>query len=207
MIPDHVVGPAATRRALCVLWWLAGSLVPLAPVHAGNAAVPREYEIKAAFLFNFAKYSEWPPGAFARQQFQFCVAQQADMAVLLDQKLSQQRVHGLPIQVTQLVDDMLSGCHLVFVSAAVPVIRQQQMLNQAAPASILFVGESPDFLAHGGDINFFLGGGTVHFEVDLDNLHRHRLTLSSKLLRHADRVLGKLQNDIAPAKLDRGSEP
>ena len=207
MIPDHVVGPVAKRRALCVLWWLAGSLVPFAPGYAGNAAVPREYEIKAAFLFNFAKYSEWPDGAFTQQHFQFCVAQQADMAAVLTQKLGQQRVHGLPIQVSQLVSDALTGCHLVFVSATVPTARQQELLGQGVHEPILFVGETPEFLALGGDISFFLGGGTVHFEVNLDHLRRHRLTLSSKLLRHADRVLGKPDTDIAPVKPDSRSEP
>lgn len=160
-------------------------------------AAQREYEVKAAFLFNFAKYGDWPAESFADGQFRFCIAKQDDVVVLLRQRLHEQRIRELPIAVTALRNVELASCHLLFIAAAATPEQLQQWIEASRNQPLLIIGETKGFLELGGAVNLFIASGTVHFEVSLDNLRAHRLQLSSKLLRHADRVIGRSSTEPA----------
>jgi len=159
------------------------------------AAMSREYEVKAAFLFNFAKYGEWPSASLQVSPFRFCIAGRPELANWLNTRLRGQRVHALVVDVVDIGDVLSPGCHLLFLAANVAPERQRALIADTQQKPILIIGERAGILDDGAAVQLFLAEGTVHFEVNLANLARQNLQLSSKLLRHADQVHGKSSVD------------
>lgn len=159
------------------------------------ATMSREYEVKAAFLFNFAKYGEWPEASLQASPFRFCIAGRPELASWLSTRLRGQRVHALVVDVVDIGNDLSPGCHLLFLSSTVTIERQRGLIAGTQQRPILVIGEGADILAEGAAVHLFLAEGTVHFEVNLNTLAQHNLQLSSKLLRHADQVFGKNSAD------------
>ena len=155
------------------------------------AALSREYEVKAAFLFNFAKYGEWPATALQASPFRFCISGRPELASWLNQRLRGQRVHALVVDVVDVAGSLSPGCHLLFLTIDMPTERRRALIAESQQKPILIIGESASVLEDGAAVRLFLDDGTVHFEVNLTNLGRQKLQLSSKLLRHADQVFGK----------------
>lgn len=155
------------------------------------AALSREYEVKAAFLFNFAKYGEWPAASLQVSPFRFCISGRPELATWLSQRLRGQRVHALVVDVVDVGGSLAPSCHLLFLTADLPTERRLALIAAGQQQPILIVGESAGVLDDGATVRLFLDDGTVHFDVDLSNLSRQKLQLSSKLLRHADQVFGK----------------
>ncbi|MFZ5843119.1 MAG: YfiR family protein [Pseudomonadota bacterium] len=155
------------------------------------AAMSREYEVKAAFLFNFAKYGEWPAASLQVSPFRFCIAGRPELAGWLSTRLRGQRIHALAVDVVDIGDGLSPGCHLLFLSTNVTAERQRALIAETQQNPILVIGERDGILDEGAAVHLFLAEGTVHFDVSLTNLARQKLQLSSKLLRHADKVYGK----------------
>lgn len=194
MILDRNAGQKTRSFSLRTLLWLAAVLTGPASVvwSADDSALARrEYQVKAAFLFNFAKYGEWPAGRLFSPPFRFCITDRTDMVENLAERLKDSRVHELTIDVLLLNDAQVQSCHLLFIAQSTPAARQRELLAATQGFSILAIGESPSFLDDGGAVRFFIAAGTVHFDVHIENLQRQRLQLSSKLLRLADTVHGR----------------
>ena len=156
------------RRLLLSCMILASAL----PAAAQD--VPLEYRVKAAYLYNFLKYIEWPEGTPA--PFTICVAGRNPFGEVLADTVRGERVAGRAV-VTRVVNES-DGCHIMFVprgTAAAPYIRGAH--------GTLTVGESPDFLAQGGTILFVQEGGSVRFQIDDEAAMRAGLRISSRLLR------------------------
>ena len=143
-----------------------------------------EYQVKAAFLYNFAKFVEWPPSAFsdAKQPLDICVYGHDPFGTaledaLLGKTIGERRV-GLG-RATQFQD--LAGCHVVFVSA---LARESaaDLANRLKGRAVLLVGESDGFAASGGTIQFTIEDNRVHFVINPDAADRAGLKISSKLL-------------------------
>ncbi len=178
-------GAAALRAFLCGLA-LATSL----PAAAQDDAAALERKVKAAFLYKFADYVDWPDGTFARpgSPITVGVAGEDQIAAELAQVASARSVDGRPLQVRKLREgDSLAGLHVLFVGRAesarlLPLARA----TQAQP--LLLVTESDNALSQGSIINFVMTGGRVRFEIALDNAERRGLKLSSRLLTVAQNV-------------------
>src|ERR1700752_5138115 len=114
--------------------------------------VPLEYRVKAAYLFNFAKFIEWPtePGPLT-----ICVAGRNVFGDVLSDTVKGETINGRPIVVRVLLEPE-PGCHITFVprGAAAPAY-----LRAARSLPELTVGESPAFIARGGIVNFVVEGG------------------------------------------------
>ncbi len=143
-----------------------------------------EYQVKAAFLFNFAKFVEWPPSAFSdpKQPLDICVYGHDPFGTaledaLLGKTIGERRV-GLG-RATQFQD--LASCHVVFVSA---LVRESaaDLANRLKGRAVLLVGESEGFAASGGTIQFTIEDNRVHFVINPDAADRAGLKISSKLL-------------------------
>lgn len=172
----------ALRSVLAVL------MVALAEACA-HAQV-NEYQVKAAFLYNFARYVEWPPAAFAGpgDPIAICVLGQNPFGGALEQATAGKAIEGRPFVVRTLADLSRScGCHILFVSAAEHKHFRAQVANIRG-SGILMVGESQGFTAEGGVINFKLEGGKVRFEINVESAAQERLRISSKLLSLAQIV-------------------
>lgn len=180
-----VLKVARKWRTLAVLLLLAGW------GRAGAAAAGiEEYELKAAFLYNFAKFVEWPPDAFAgaASPVTLCILGEDPFGKSLDAVVQGESLNGRPLAVRRLRDIPPPGeCHILFLSGAEKA-RTAEAMKALRGASVLSVGEGRDFLEHGGVIRLFLDQSRVRFDINLEAAERAHLTVSSKLLRLARAV-------------------
>jgi hypothetical protein len=180
---------AFLKRALpAALLGLALLLVaPPAAVRAQVAA--SEYDVKAAFLFNFTKFVEWPGSAFSddRGTLQLCVFGGNPFGKSLESVIDEE-VGGHRLGVRRVEDPgKLAGCHVVFIDPS-ENDRTPQVLSSLRGEPVLTVGDNRGFLDRGGIINFVLEGTKVRFEINQEAAERAGLKISSKLLRLALRV-------------------
>jgi uncharacterized protein DUF4154 len=178
--------------ALALLIAAAGEIPTGAQVNP-----PVEYEAKAAFLFNFVKFVEWPPDAFQseRSPITLCVFRYDPFGSTLDEVIAGQTLNNRRLVVQRINRPLDSKpCQLVFVSN-----REEkhlpEILKSLEGASALVVGEGEDFAEHGGTIQYFLENKQLRFAVNVDAVQRARLTVSSKLL-----ALARIVHDVGHPK-------
>lgn len=150
---------------------------------------PTEYELKAAFIYNFAKFAEWPPGSFTSHSdpLQMCVLGNNSLRAELQSIVADKNIGSRPLQVRRVEIFEIKGCHVLFIGA-MESYRLQQALQAAQGASILTVGDTAGFLDQGGIINFIFDQNRIRFEVNLKAAQVAHLQLSSKLLSLAKSV-------------------
>lgn len=156
-------------------------------------AVIAEGAVKAALIYNFAKFIDWPPKAFASQEAPLTVCLYRDQHSDLHQALSAftgRSVQGRPIALrTGVVHSTLAGCHVLFIPEG-----QERWLADLLPAAharhILTVSDSDDFLAAGGMIELSSDDGRPRFSINLNAAREARLKMSAQLLKLAKTVLG-----------------
>jgi hypothetical protein len=164
-------------------------------IAAGNARAAEEpstleHQVKAAFLYKFAGYVDWPSTSFARPDtpFTIAVAGADAIAAELVQATSGRTVEGRPVTVKRVkAGESLAGVHILFVGKAENA-RLNQWVQSARPHSVLTVTESDGALAQGSVINFVMADRRVRFEVALDSAEKSKLKLSSRLLAVAQEV-------------------
>ena len=159
------------------------SFLAVAVTAAAQSARAPEYQVKAAFLYNFAKFVEWPsPALSSSTSFRICVLGRDPFGDALSNIVQGKAISGhsiLSMQVQSAAE--ARSCHVLFLSQSDPETLKQG-LERLRGLPILTVGESPDFLPLGGMINFVLEQDRVRFEINLAAAERHHLKLSSKLL-------------------------
>jgi hypothetical protein len=143
-----------------------------------------EYPVKLAFLYNFTKFVEWPPGSYPSpgSPFLICIVGHDPFSQILEDELRTRNVADHPLEVRTLkANDKLSACQIVFVPA--PEKQQEdRIVSGLKGISTLTVGESEGFAVLGGIINFTVDANKVHFEVNRLAAERAGLKLSSRLL-------------------------
>lgn len=181
----RVLGRAA--RFACVLAaWLAAVCLPIPSL----GQRPSRDDVQAAYLYNFGKFVRWPENA-AQRRVLVCVAEEDSFGQTLRKLVEGEQIGGRPLEVHVL--DRAEGvgeCSILFIGAQ-EHDREDTFLAAAGARPILTVGDSPDFLEHGGMIQFLLVQDHVRFEVNLDQCNRHGVGLSSELLKVAVTVTGK----------------
>jgi hypothetical protein len=179
---------------------LALVLFPLwdGPVLPAQTAASREYQIKAAFLLNFAQFVEWPPARFASAEQPFSIGILGDdpFGPALEQTVQGETIHNhrLVIQRSPTIES-LKDCQLIFVSRSEKG-RVADILSKLDDRDILTVSEIEGFARRGGIINFYLEGNKVRFEINPVSAQRDGLKISSQLLS-----LGKIVKP-SPARND-----
>jgi len=154
---------------------------------------PKEYEVKAAYLYNFAKFVEWPAVAFEKPQtpYSICVLGSDPFGQFLDIAAAES-VQGRRMTVRRVGDVKgVAGCHILFVSAS-ERRKLPDILDALGKFPTLTVGENDDFTRGGGCMRFFLLGDKVRFEINVQATERAHLKVSAKLLSLA-RVVGKAE--------------
>jgi hypothetical protein len=141
--------------------------------------VSREYRVKAAYLFNFVKYVEWPDTAKGR--ILICVAGHNPFGTVLESLVRNERVDGVPLATTVIIEAR-TDCDVLFTPTMsnIPVY-----LSAVAGRPTLTVGETPRFVEQGGMIGFYPDGVNVRFEINLAAVNRGQLKISSRLLQLA----------------------
>jgi hypothetical protein len=148
-----------------------------------------EYRVKAAFLFNFAKFVEWPAGAFNGPGDPITICAFGNpFGGLLEQTIDGKQINERKLIVRQLSDgaDVPAGCTILFISADRK--RQGDLLGRLKGNHVLTVGETENFAAAGGVIGFKLEGEKVRLQINICAAERARLRISSKLLSLAEIV-------------------
>lgn len=170
-----------------LLLMLACAVASNAPSAEPQPEAPSEYQIKAAFLYNFAKFVEWPPDprTNARDPILLCIAGYDPFGEILDQTILGKTANGHPFAIQRFRrEEDARGCQILFTSSSDQrYIRS--LLAILKGSSVLTVGETEGFPRLGGIINFTLEENKVRFEINVDAAERERLKISSKLLRVA----------------------
>lgn len=153
---------------------------------AAEAQALREYQIKAAFLYNFLKFVDWPSEALPETSdaITICVFGDDPFGEALE-SIKDKIVKSRRITIRRIgpVKD-LESCHVLFVGASEET-RVPQVMQSLRGSSVLTVGEMDRFAESGGIINFVVEKNKVRFEINLNNAERARLKLSSQLLNLA----------------------
>ncbi|HYG64997.1 MAG TPA: YfiR family protein [Thermoanaerobaculia bacterium] len=166
------------------------ALVPLVPAALlGQRAASPEYQVKAAFLYNFTKFVEWldaRPGE--RSPLRLCVLGNDPFGETLDGIVFGEMVGSRPL-LPERVDageplNSLRSCQVLFVSRSERA-RVREVLESLAETPVLTVSDLQGFLDAGGHIQFVMQGNKVRFAIDQAAAERSRLRISSKLLRLA----------------------
>ncbi|HMC75805.1 MAG TPA: YfiR family protein [Vicinamibacterales bacterium] len=175
------------RRGLAIVAMWAG--VFAATVVAAQRTNTAEDDIKAAFLFNFTQFVEWPPAALGSSDpFRICVVADASFAAAVDRTVVGESVGGHAIARTSpAAPDAARGCQILFVGRQ-EGDRLERWLAAVKGSPVLVVGESHSAFEHGAHINFVIENNRVKFDVNKDGAARAGLTISSKLLRVARTV-------------------
>jgi hypothetical protein len=171
------------RAVALLLACLAGALA-----HADEAG---EVRIKAAFLYKFGGFIEWPPRAFAGADSAFTIGVVGSdaVAVELEQVAAGRTVQGRPIGGRRLKrGEPLAGLQVLFVGRGESA-RLGEILAAAKGQPLLVVTDSAETLPPGSMINFVAAEDKVRFDIALPPAERGELKISSRLLAVARRVI------------------
>ncbi|MGE0445861.1 MAG: YfiR family protein [Vicinamibacterales bacterium] len=175
-------------RALAVLLLSAlgaGSALP-AFAQPGTGRSPSEYEVKAAYLLNFIRFTRWPRAA--QGPFEMCLLGADPFGPTLNSTVEAERVGGRPVTVRRLsAQDDRTSCHLLYISPSEEP-RLLATLARLDGSDVLTVSDMPGFVPRNGMIQLVTEGGRVRFDANLDAAVAAGLMLSSDLLRVARNV-------------------
>jgi len=167
------------------------SLVWLLFVGDGRAQEPQptEYQIKAAFLFNFAKFVEWPAAAFAEETSPMVIGILGENPFRddLERMVRGKTINNRPLVIKEFRSPAeATNCHVLFISTSEKQ-RLPEILKSLHGISVLTVGETDRFTETGGMINFVAEGNKIRFQINEVAARSAGLKISSKLLSLASR--------------------
>jgi hypothetical protein len=146
---------------------------------AASEATVNADQVKAAFLFNFARFVEW--SSAPADPLVIGVASDDSFADIVERLMRDRKVDGRPVVTRRLRDgDDPAGCHVLFISASRRGGATE--LLQRARGPILTVGENVQFLRDGGIIRFYVDDNRVRFQINRENATARGLKISSHLL-------------------------
>lgn len=164
-------------------------------VYAQTSLIDREYEIKAAYLYNFGKYVEWSSEADAaigvNSPFLIGVVGDNPFGNALENVARAKQLGGRRIVIHGIrTADDYRHCHILFFPRGTTEPLASAVLERARQAPTLLVGEHDGFVEAGGCANFSIRANRVKFEINPDAAQRRGLRISSRLLRLGTIVTG-----------------
>jgi hypothetical protein len=185
---DPQKGARLSRRAMLRLAVLA--LGPGFAFRLAAQGASAEYKIKAAFLYNFIQYVDWPADAFADKRSPLIIGVLGDdpFGPVLDETVTGESVHTRKLEVHRFrkVNEVKS-CHVLFISSS----ETSKLAATLAPLkgrSILTVAEMDGFTRGGGMIRLVTQQNKIRFRINVTSARQSRLTISAKLLQLAEIV-------------------
>jgi hypothetical protein len=168
--------------AVALAWGLLGI-----PGVLAQSPKPTDYDVKAAYLYNFGRFVEWPGKVAATQggSFTVCVLGQDPFGPSLDATLAGETIGGKAVVARRISSAQESdNCQILFLSLT-EASRLNKIITDLNKKPVLTVSDMPQFLKSGGMIQFVLEEKRIRFEVNLTATQRAGLTLSSELLKVA----------------------
>jgi hypothetical protein len=185
------------RKACLLLMCLVAATSPVSRPAMADTPNSLEYKVKAAFLYNFIKFIEWPDVPdldVSNTPITIGILGEDKFGPAFDE-ITTRKVRDRSIAIKRFADfgaqdaqDGLSKCQLVFVSASQRQYTKEiiALLNKKP---ILVVGENEGFLEAGGTINFIMQDNKVCFEINADRADETNLKIAAQLLKLAKRVI------------------
>jgi hypothetical protein len=190
-------GLRSASRRLCIAVAIcaagAGAAAPVRAQGSEDEAATLERRVKAAFVYKFVGFVDWPPGAFPQADTPIVIGVMGEEAIARDiaEASMNRTVEGRRIEVRRFSPgESLEGVHILFMRQAA-FERLGDSIGALQPQAMLIVTESADALDYGSVINFLLDGGKVRFDISLEAAERRGLKLSSRLITVAREVIGK----------------
>jgi hypothetical protein len=176
----------ALGRAGCLL---AAGLFWLGLPSAFAQSSPREYQVKAVFLFNFTQFVEWPVTAFPAPDTPLVIGIVGDdpFGPFLEEAIRDEKAGEHPLQIRRFQTPEQADCHILFISRS-ETGRLQPLLDALAGKNILTVSDADNAARRGVMIRFANENNRIRLRINLDAAKRAGLTISSKLLRSAEIV-------------------
>ena len=180
---SHVFRP--WLLAVAVAWVLVA-----VPCLRAQSSKPTDYDVKAAYLYNFGHFVEWPANVASAQNdsFTVCVLGQDPFGQVLDGALAGETIAGKRVAAKRISNLQESAnCQILFLTSGEEA-RLNTIIKALNKQAVLTVSDMPQFSQRGGMIQFVLEGKRVRFEVNLAAVQHAGLTLSSELLKVATTV-------------------
>jgi hypothetical protein len=184
--------PHVSRRASNE-WRRCAGAVLAAVALAGSFARAQdvtEPSLKAAFVYNFAKFTEWPQDVLAGPAtFNACVLGDGPISDALERSVKGRQLGGRAIAVMRVApESLLKSCHLLYIAGLKPA-QLAAVVESIRGVPVLTISDIDDFARVGGIAHVFVENGKMRFDLNHEAAKRARLQLSSKLLVLAARVL------------------
>lgn len=179
------------RRLQSLIWISLLACLSFAAVAQGVSDVSLERQVKAAMLYKFLGYVEWPAEAFATpaSPYVIAVAGAADVAAELRHLTQERTINERPIMVKKVTSKSdLTRIHLLFIGDEYSDTLQDRLIRRAREHSMVTVTEIDRGLNLGSVINFRLIGDRIGFDISLANANTHKVKLSARLLGVASYV-------------------
>ena len=173
--------------------WRRGTCAVVAAIvlcgSIGRAQDVTEPSLKAAFIYNFAKFTEWPVDVLTgTTPFNACVLGDVPISDALERSVKGRLLGGRAITVQRVAPDgPLKTCHLLYISG-LKTEKIAAIVEAVRGAPVLTISDVDDFAQLGGIAHVFVENGKMRFDLNLEFAKRARLQLSSKLLVLAARV-------------------
>ena len=156
---------------------------------AAMAAVPAhaqgrfdEYQVKAAFLFNFVKFTQWPPSDYRSDAVVIGVVGRGPFYTALEGLVKGQKLNGREVVVREVMDaEDLRTYHIILIAES-EARRAADILQRVKGAGVLTVGETPYFLREGGLVRFYVEANRIRFQIDPAGAQQAGLKINSQLL-------------------------
>lgn len=176
-------------RDKCCPWKLifaaaATLLIVAAGSGVAEAQSRSEYQIKAAYLYNFAKFVEWPSASFSgpSDPFRICILGDSPFDQNPESAFSSRKIQNHPVHVIYPDSTAQSRkCHVLFLSPSESG-HMKAIVADLRSDAVLTVADTPGFIGAGGMIRFFLEEDSVRFEMNPSSASQAGLKISSKLL-------------------------
>ena len=190
--PDTTTRVRASLVASLSLAFAASAIFAMAAQVEARPADATEYQVKAAYLYNFGKFVAWPEGPDERatRPFAICVLGEDPFGTALDSALGGATIHGSGVVAKRIGKvDEIDDCRILFISSS-EMGRLPQVLAGLNKTGVLTVSDIPQFSQRGGMIQFVSDRNKIRFEINVTNAEDAGLRLSSELLKVAVRVTG-----------------
>lgn len=171
------------------------SVLLLSLICPSSFAATPEYQLKAAFLFNFTQFVQWPPQAFTRSDspLSVCILGEDPFGTYLDDLVRGEFVNGHPLTVERHRNDQeLQHCHILFFANSESE-NYHDILFKLKDHNVLTISNIENFARVGGIICFQVVNNRLRFRINIRAAHDAQLAISSKLLKQAD-VIGDTED-------------
>jgi len=166
------------------------ALVVSVPSEPSAASSADEYRVKALFVYNIARFVDWPSAAFADggSPVVVCVLGVDPFGSALDDVLQGRTVQGRPVTIRRS-HDVDAACHVVFIAFSEHK-RVEDIIDRLRSAPVLSISEVDRFTERGGMIGLTMNGSYVRFDINASAAGRAKLAMSARLMALASSVRG-----------------